>query len=104
MNTHYRLIINPFAELDLHSSFEFYELQKDGLGQEFMTQVDLTIQCIKLNPFQFSQEKQNIRKALVERFPFAVYYFLNDDLINIFAIFHFSRNPKKLRGRILKKT
>ncbi len=104
MNTHYRLIINPFAELDLHSSFEFYELQKNGLGKEFMTEVDLTIHSIQLNPYQFNQNKKHIRKALMARFFFAVYYILIDDLINVFAVFHFSRNPKKLGGRIRKNT
>jgi hypothetical protein len=103
MKKTFRLIINPFAELDLHSGFEFYELQKPGLGKEFINEVDDVLTRIENNPFQFYQEKPNIRKALVDKFPFGIYFYLADDLINVFAIFHFSRNPKNLSKRIRKR-
>jgi len=32
--------------------------------------------------------------AVVKRFPFGVFYFVKNDVINVFAIFHFSRNPQ----------
>jgi len=99
MNSNFRLVINPFAELDLHASFEFYELQRDGLGKDFIKEIDSTLKRIQSNPRQFSQHKRNIRKALVEKFPFTVFFYLTGDLINIFAIFHFSRDPKRLVKR-----
>lgn len=102
MKSQFRLIINPFAELDLHSSVEFYELQKTGLGKDFIFEVETTLKRIESNPQQFYQVKRNVRKALVDKFPFGVFFYLKDDLITVFAIFHFSRNPKKLSARMKK--
>jgi toxin ParE1/3/4 len=102
MKKNYRLIINPFAEFDLLSGFEFYELQKNGLGKLFINEVDHVLERIVNNPFQFYQEKRNVRKAIVDKFPFGIFFYIKGDLINVFAVFHFSRNPKNLRGRIRK--
>ncbi len=38
--------------------------------------------------------------VIVKRFPFAIYYFIEENIINIFAAFHFSRNPKIWKQRI----
>jgi hypothetical protein len=65
MERSFRLIINPFAELDLHSSVEFYELQKAGLGKDFIFEVETTLKRIENNPHHFYQVKRNVRKALM---------------------------------------
>jgi len=95
----YRLIINPFAELDLQMAFEWYNLQKEGLGEEFISEVDKTINRIIQNPNQFSKVKKSIRMAIVKRFPFGIFYVIKSDIINVFAIFHFSRNPALWKKR-----
>ncbi|MDP1621778.1 MAG: hypothetical protein Q8M08_05505 [Bacteroidales bacterium] len=103
MKKTFKLIINPFAELDLRLGYEFYELQKPGLGNDFINEVDVVLRRIEKSPLQFSQEKSNIRKALVNRFPFGIYFYLTEDIINVFAVFHFSRSPKKLSKRMRKR-
>ena len=90
----FRLIINPFAELDLQVAYEWYDLKKEGLGKEFLKEVDKTFNGILQNPRQFGTIKKQIRMAVVKRFPFGVFYIVRADVINIFAVFHFSRNPK----------
>ncbi len=53
-----RLIINPFAELDLQVAYEWYDLKKEGLGKEFLAEVDNTIIRILQNPQQFKTIKK----------------------------------------------
>ena len=53
MKSKYRIIINPFAELDLKASVEFFEFQKPGLENEFIKEVDDVIKRIELNPKMF---------------------------------------------------
>lgn len=100
MNT-YRLIVNPFAELDLQIAYEWYDLQKEGLGEEFISEIDKTIERIYSNPKQFGKVRKLARMAIVKRFPFGVFYIIKGDVINVFAIFHFSRNPAvwKIRNK-----
>ena len=92
MNT-FNLIVSPFAEVDLKVAFEWYNLQKENLGNEFISEVDFTIKRIKINPLQFPIKQKDIRKAVLKRFPFTIYFVVNEKLITVFAIFHNSRNP-----------
>jgi hypothetical protein len=96
----YRLIVGPFAELDLQVAYEWYDLKKEGLGKEFLKEIDFIIDRIRQNPKQFGKIKKQIRMAVVKRFPFGVFFVQKEDLINIIAVLHFSRNPKILRSRI----
>jgi len=102
MKSQFRLIINPFAELDLHSSIEFYELQKPGLGEDFIAEVEITLKRIESNPHQFYKVKRDVRKALLNKFPFGIFFYLKEDIVTVFAIFHFRRDPKKIAKRIIK--
>jgi hypothetical protein len=97
----YEIIISPEAENELNISKEFYESKQEGLGKDFVGEVDNTINRIAENPEQFPKVKQKqVRKANVNRFPFGIYFAVKDTIINILAVFHYSRNPKKLKKRL----
>lgn len=97
----YKLIINPFAEQDLKDTKNWYDLQKEKLSIEFIEEVDILFKRIINNPFQFPVTKKNkIRKALVKRFPFSVLFYIEEDIINVFAVFHTYRNPNTWKKRI----
>ncbi|MFN8256254.1 MAG: type II toxin-antitoxin system RelE/ParE family toxin [Bacteroidales bacterium] len=97
----YEIIISPEAEQELNISKEFYESKQAGLGKRFVKEVDNTINRIIENPVQFPKIKQKqVRKANVNRFPFGIYFAVKDSIINILAVFHFSRNPKKIKKRL----
>ncbi len=89
----YKLLINPFAELELNEAKEWYNLQQEHLGERFVKEIDKTLTRINDNPFQFPQKKKQIRKAVVNNFPYSIFFYVSDNLINVFAIFHYSRNP-----------
>jgi len=95
----YELIINCFAEDDLISSVKWYDEQREGLGIEFLSEVKRTIKRIEQNPEQFPKYKPQIRKAIVDRFPFTIFFYIEDEVVNVFAIYHFSRNPKVIDRR-----
>lgn len=100
---HYRLVISSFAESDLQVSKEWYDLQKEKLGDDFVYEVDKMLQTVLLNPFQYPKIKGEIRRALTQKFPFGIFFFIEEDIINVIAIFHFSRNPKIWKDRIKGK-
>jgi len=97
----YEIIISPEAENELNISKEFYESKQEGLSKDFVKEVDKTIDRIVQNPEQFPKVKQKqVRKANVNRFPFGIYFAVKDTIINILAVFNYSRNPKKLKKRL----
>ncbi len=89
----YKIIINPFAELELEEAKKWYNLQQKNLGNEFVKEIDKTIIRIEQNPLQFPKEREQIRRAVVRRFPYSLFFYVDDFIINIFAVFHSSRNP-----------
>lgn len=99
----YNLLINPFAELELEEAKDWYNLQQDDLGERFVKEIDKTIIRINENPFQFPKEMKKIRKAIVNDFPYSIFFYMTDNLINVFAIFHSSRNPMIWKKRFRER-
>jgi len=93
----YELIITPEAEQEITLSKEFYEQKQVSLGVDFIKEVDSVLARIAVNPEHFPIiRKKQVRKANLNRFPFGVYFAVNDVVINILAIFHYSRDPKQV--------
>lgn len=91
----YKLIIRKRAEKQLEKAFDWYELQRPALGNEFLLSVDAALALIVRNPQLFQKRYKEIRFALIHRFPYGVFYLIDEDKIIVFAFFHLSRNPKR---------
>jgi hypothetical protein len=89
----YKLLINPFAEFELIQAKKNYNLHKEDLGEIFVKEIEKTITRINKNPLQFPIVNKNIRKAIVSNFPYTIFFYVVNDIINVFAVFHSSRNP-----------
>jgi len=87
------------ADIELHKALEWYSNQKVGLESEFMRCIDEAISRIQRNPEIFPLALRNVRKALVKRFPYVIYYEVGDDEIMILAVFHVKRNPRQCQKR-----
>lgn len=98
----YKLIIHPFAEIDLQVATKWYNTQKNKLGNEFIYEDDITLSRVVANPRQFPKIFKQIRCANVSRFPFSIFFVIKKNVINAFAIFHQSRNPVIWKDRLKK--
>jgi plasmid stabilization system protein ParE len=98
----YRLIIRPEAELDLEDAFLWYESQSNGLGSEFVRAIDTCISGIGRNPLTYKLIYQEARRALVRRFPYSLFYIVEEDTVFVIACFHSKRNPKNWQDRLTK--
>ncbi len=67
-----RLTILPQAELDVSDAVAWHEERRTGLGDEFLDELDSVLQRVIKSPFQFPKIKNNIRRALLRRFPYSV--------------------------------
>ncbi len=97
----FQLRIHPFAELDIKHAKDWYNVKSDNLGDEFFIEVEKTISQLLHNPKQFPITTKNIRKAVVKRFPFCIFYINTANTVDLYAVFHNSRNPQVWKKRIL---
>ena len=88
------LIVRAEAEADLAASKLWYEEQHDGLGARFLAEVDATFRRIEANPMAFGFVRGKLRRALVHRFPFGVFYVLTEQRIVVVAVLHAARDPR----------
>lgn len=96
-----KFIITPQAQRDFESAYWWYEEQYRGLGREFARCVDTKITELQRDPEHFQIiYKNRVRRALVFRFPYAVYFVDKPEVLSIFAIQHQSRDPDLWKSRI----
>ncbi len=100
----YRLIIRPEAEFDLEKAFAWYESQDAGLGQEFVRAIDACISTIGRNPLAYKLIYQAARRALVRRFPYIIFYVIEEDTVFVIGVFHSKRDPNDWQDRLNKQS
>ena len=91
----YQLKIRPEASADIAEAFSWYEDQRAGLGLEFDEELGRTFGYMTDMPLGSRLVHRGIRRALMHRFPFSVYYSVSDDLVEIRAVLHYRRRPRK---------
>lgn len=95
----YKVDFHPEAETDLDESLEYFESQKTGLAQQFFNDYKATENRIAANPQQFPIEEEDIHKANLSRFPFSVFFIIEQVSVLILSIFHNKRNPDEWKDR-----
>jgi plasmid stabilization system protein ParE len=95
----YVLVFRPEVREELNEAYSWYESQKPGLGEEFLDCVDETVNRISQMPESYAVAYRDIRRAIVKRFPYAVYYRIVSSLVIVTAIFHGRRDPKSWQTR-----
>lgn len=97
--TPYRLIAEPGADLDIVAAFDWYEKEQNGLGRQFLDEVRATYDRIADGPLAYQDVRAGIRRALVRRFPYAVYFAVEADAVVVLAVLHVNRNPAEWQRR-----
>jgi len=95
----YKIKILEEAELDLDEAYQWYESQVNQLGSEFIRVVDNNLFLIQKNPLAYPIIHDNIRRKLLPRFPYGLFYLIQDDLIFVLACFHVKRDPQQWKRR-----
>ncbi|WP_167618369.1 type II toxin-antitoxin system RelE/ParE family toxin [Maribellus sediminis] len=90
----YRLQIHPFAELELKEAQNWYNLQKENLGDDFIHEIENKLNQITHNPHRFRKIRKDVRVAFLKRFPYSVIFTISENSVQVYAFFHHSRNPK----------
>ena len=93
-----RVEVSSSAKADINRAALWYESQKEGLGDRFLTAVLDTIDRIALNPEGYAKIIKDARKAEVEKFPYSVWFRVRDDLL-VIACLHGKRDRRLAKER-----
>lgn len=87
------------AEIELCESVHFYETQVSGLGLDFEAEIRNALRIIRQNPEMWPLRKRGVRRYLMDRFPYAIHYPVEPNLIRFVAVAHCSRKPDYWKNR-----
>lgn len=94
-----RLVYRSEAFADVAEAFSWYQAQRADLGREFDAALHSTVTLLRQAPELGPVVHRGLRRILLSRFPYAIYYSLTEDLLEIRAVLHTRRNPKRWRSR-----
>jgi toxin ParE1/3/4 len=94
-----RLVLRPQAEAELLDARDWYEEQRPGLGGAFATEVDMVLTSIVQAPLAYPRVQGETRRALVRRFPYAIYFHATSDEIVVLGVIHGRRHPRRWQSR-----
>lgn len=90
----------PEAEEEMNEAARFYEGRGEGLGLDFLNEVQRTIIFILAHPRSGPVVSPNIRRRIVRRFPFGILYAIDNEKIVVVAVAHLKRRPGYWKERI----
>jgi plasmid stabilization system protein ParE len=94
-----RLVLRDEAQFEFDEAFDWYESERAGLGVEFTAEIQKVFDRIAATPLIYQCALADIRKAVVRRFPYCIFYRPHADRVEVIAVFHSSRNPRDWKNR-----
>jgi len=87
-----RYLLRPEAQADIEESALWYEDQRPGLGERFTGELFVLIDRIAEFPLQFPVIGRSVRRGLLQRFPYAVYFLVAEGPVVVIAVLHQPRS------------
>ena len=95
----FTLAVRKEAESDLQEAFEYHEQCREGLGFDLLLCVEASLSRIEKNPNQYKPIHKSVRRALVNRFPYGIFYVIVGSQISVIGVVHARNNPRHWKAR-----
>jgi hypothetical protein len=99
----YTLRFRPEVEEDAISGYLWYEKKAIGLGEEFLVQFNEYSSDIHREPLVYRKTYGEFRRRLLKKFPYAIYFQIEEFNVIVFGLFHCARDPRKIFGSLTNR-
>ena len=93
----YEIEIRSLATIETLETYDWYEQQREGLGLEFLNELEKFYSILLHNPNTHSYYQRPVRQGKINRFPYTVIYEVFKTRIVIYSVFMGKQNPIKKR-------
>lgn len=94
-----RLSYRPEVEDDVVAAVTWYDDKRRGLGDDFLSEYVAAIRRIRDNPLQFAIAANGLRPCRLKRFPYIVYFTVDDNGILVVALMAGGRDDSAFSRR-----
>ncbi len=91
--------MRPRARVEVGDAAGWYEGQRVGLGIRFLDELDHVFTRDQLDPLQCPEFDPGVRRGLLRKFPYSVYFSVAVSSIEVIAVLHQQRHPDTWKGR-----
>lgn len=89
------------ADLEAAEAIAWHEGRESGLGSRLRHEIEKSVGRIVRSPLQFPiVYRSDIRRAILIKFPYSIFFSIEDNFILVIAVFHWKRDPAIWQGRI----
>lgn len=93
------VVLGRRAEREADEAARWYEGESEGLGRAFLEVLEQALEQVEENPLQFPAIHLDIRRALMKRFPYGVFFRVRPAETKVIAVIHFARHPSRWQSR-----
>jgi plasmid stabilization system protein ParE len=90
---------HPEAEKEFNAAIDYYEDREPGLGYDFSIEVFNAINIVINFPNAWPIIEEDVRRCLINRFPYGLLYSIERGAIFILAVMHLRRQPDYWKNR-----
>ena len=90
----------PDTYQEIRESYNWYESKSKGLGEKFLKELEKSFSAIRQTPNTYPMVSKNIRRILVNKFPYGILYKNTLTEIYVVAVMHLKRKPYYWRKQI----
>lgn len=94
------LRVLPAARDDLDSAFAWYHAQDPHLLSRFQVALDTAYDRVAEKPALYAFVLEPVRRALLRKFPYAIYYVNDGPDVTVIAVLHHKRDPRIWKRRV----
>jgi plasmid stabilization system protein ParE len=95
----HRLIVRPKAESDIRRAYRWYETELEGLGMRFLRELNEGFEKISANPRHYADIAGGIRRKLLSKFPYGVFFVFEDQEVRVIAVLQHAQSPDVWKSR-----
>ena len=95
----HRLIVRAKAEADILRAYRWYESELEGLGVRFLESLEDGLERISENPLHYAEIADGIRRKLLNKFPFGLFYIFENEEVRVLAVLQHAQNPEIWNSR-----
>ena len=82
------------AQAEVSDIAEYLEARRPGFGRKFIEELRRVEALLRDNPALYQPVNGDIRRAVLRRFPYGVFYVVDGDQVFVLACFHLRRGPR----------
>ena len=91
----WRLVLRRRAVREVKEAHDWYETQREGLGEKFLGEFEKVLAVLEEHPLRFPVLHATVRRALTRRFPYAILFRIRDEQVVVLSVMHHARDPRR---------